>query len=323
MFSRTNLILLGLLCGLLTAGVGPQSVLAQGLDQQRERVNAGTVGIISGGVTGTYVRIASDLSNALDDGYQHRVLALLGKGSIRNIEDLLLLKGIDIAIVQSDVLDFYLATQVFPNIENRIRYITKLYNEEVHLLARAGTSSVLELKGGKVNFGTKGSGTFMTASIVFESLNVDVDVTTFPEPVALDKLRKGEIDGLVFVGGKPLSLLADIGADENLALVEIPPQQVSGAYLASALSSSEYPNLVPAGGSVPTVAVGAVMAAYNWDPEHYRYRKTKRFVEQFFASFDTLRSTPYHPKWKEVDLRAEVPGWTRFKAAEDWLVKNK
>lgn len=190
-------------------------------------------------------------------------------------------------------------------------------------MARAGTNNVLELKGGKVNFGTKGSGTFMTASIVFESLNVDVDVTTFPEPVALDKLRKGEIDGLVFVGGKPLSLLADISADEGLALVEIPPQQVSGAYLPSNLSSSEYPNLVASGTSVPTVAVGAVMAAYNWDPEHYRYTKTKRFVEEFFGSFDNLMKTPYHPKWKEVDLRAEVPGWTRFKAAQDWLTKNQ
>ena len=322
MFSRINVISLALLCGLLAGTLDVRSSSAQGVNEQRDRVNAGTVGIISGGVTGTYVRIASDLSNALDDGYEHRVLALLGKGSIRNIEDLLLLKGVDIAIVQSDVLDFYLATQVFPDIENKIRYITKLYNEEVHLLARSGVGSVLELKGGKINFGTKGSGTFMTASIVFESLNVDVEVTTFPEPVALDKLRRGEIDGLVFVGGKPLSLLADIGADEGLALVTIPPDGVTGAYLPSKLTSAEYPNLVASGTEVPTVAVGAVMAAYNWDPSHYRYTKTKRFVNEFFGSFDNLMKTPYHPKWKEVDLRAEVPGWTRFTPAEEWLAKN-
>ncbi len=314
-------MILAISCGFLAGIVGAGSAHAQSVADQRDRVNAGTVGIISGGVTGTYVRIASDLSNALDDGYQHRVLALLGKGSIRNIEDLLLLKGVDIAIVQSDVLDFYLATQVFPNIEDKVRYITKLYNEEVHLLARSDVTDVSQLKGGKVNFGTKGSGTFMTASIVFESLKIGVEVTTFPEPVALDKLRRGEIDALVFVGGKPLSLLAEIGRDEGLSLVSIPPDKVAGAYLPSELTAAEYPNLVE-GGGVPTVAVGAVMAAYNWDPATLRYAKTKRFVEQFFDNFSTFGNSPYHPKWREVDLRAEVPGWKRFGPAQEWLAKN-
>ena len=64
----------------------------------RERINRGTVGIISGGVAGTYVRVASDLANVLDKGDDLRVLAVLGKGSVQNIDDLLYLRGIDIAI---------------------------------------------------------------------------------------------------------------------------------------------------------------------------------------------------------------------------------
>ena len=88
------------------------------LPQQRDLVNQATVGIISGGVTGTYVRIAADLADAFDQGYDLRV-PLIGKGSVRNIEDLLLLRGIDIAIVQSDVLDFYKRTDLYPGIKQK------------------------------------------------------------------------------------------------------------------------------------------------------------------------------------------------------------
>ncbi|MEM7168957.1 MAG: TAXI family TRAP transporter solute-binding subunit [Pseudomonadota bacterium] len=311
--------LLGAIAGLFASAVLTSNVTAQNVFEQRDIVNAGTVGVISGGVTGTYVRIASDLSNALDSGYDHRVMAVLGKGSIRNIEDLLLLKGIDIAIVQSDVLDFYKAAGVYPNVENKVTYIAKLYEEEVHLLTRTDINNVSELAGKKVNFGTQGSGTFMTAGIVFESLDIDVEVTTDSELIALDKLRNGEIDGLVFVGGKPLNLLSQIGSDEGLQLVSILPDAVEGAYIGSVLTSDDYPNLIAAGGEVPTVAVGAVMAAYNWDPESDRYRKVKGFVDRFFDNIETLKEAPYHPKWQEVDLQEDLPGWNRFGPAADKL----
>lgn len=311
-----------LIAGALLSLAFVSGARAQDIYAQRDAVNSGTVGIISGGVTGTYVRIASDLSNALDSGYDHRVLAILGKGSIRNIEDLLLLKGIDIAIVQSDVLDFYRTSGTYPNIDNRVRYITKLYNEEVHLLARSDIADVAALAGRKVNFGTQGSGTFMTASIVFESLGIDVEATTFPEPIALEKLRTGEIDALVFVGGKPLNLVTGVMKSDGLKLLSIPPEQVAGAYLPAAFEAADYPELIEDGREVPTVAVGAVMAAYNWPRDHTRYQKVERFVNLFFGGFDTFQEAPYHPKWREVDLRAEVPGWQRFGPAQDWLAAH-
>lgn len=309
---------------LLTACGFATTASAQTVDVRARHnlVNSGTVGIVSGGVTGTYVRFASDLSNALDEGYQHRVLAILGKGSVRNIEDLLMLRGVDIAIVQSDVLDFYRSNQLYPDVEKKIEYITKLYNEEVHLLARAGITEIGDLRGKRVNFGTQGSGTFMTASIIFDSLDIGVEVTTFSEPVAMAKLRKGEIDALVFVGGKPVTLLREVAQEDNLQLLPIPSGKVKGAYLPGTLTSESYPNLIKPGEEVSTVAVGAVMAAYKWPSQHPRHAKVKRFVDRFFKSFDTLKQPPFHQKWKEVDLRAKVPGWQRFDAAETWLAGN-
>jgi uncharacterized protein len=298
------------------SGVVGHGTRAADVAAQRDLVNGGVVGLISGGVTGTYVRIAADLANALDDGYDLRVLPIIGKGSVRNIEDLLLLRGIDVAIVQSDVLDFYKRAELVPNIERKLRYISKLYNEEVHVLARSEHDTIDDLAGKRVNFGTDGSGTFMTASIIFDDLGIDVDVQSDPEPIALEKLRSGEIDALVFVGGKPVDLIAKIGADEPLRLLAIPPERIKAAYVPSELTADAYPNLIDGGGKVQTVAVSAVLAAYNWPDGHPRRHKLNRFIQRFSANFSRLLEAPFHPKWREIDLTADVPGWRRITANE-------
>jgi TRAP transporter TAXI family solute receptor len=306
------LLLLSLLAAVCQGSVAGQ---AADIPKQRELVNSGTVGIISGGITGTYVRIAADLADALDDGYTMRVLPVIGKGSVRNIEDLLLLHGIDIAIVQSDVLDFYKRTNLYPGIEDKIDYITRLYNEEVHVLARAEFASVDDLRGHRVNFGTEGSGTFMAAGIIFDELGIKVDVTTFPDPEALTKLRAGDIDALVFVGGQPLALVSQIQANSGLKLLPIPKDRVHASYIATTLTAASYPHLIPPGQTVPTLAVGAVMAAYAWPKDSPRNAKVERFVDRFFDDFGRLKQPPYHPKWQQVDLRAPLPGWRRLPAA--------
>ena len=87
-------ILSAALLALSICGSGLETARAADIAAQRDLVNGGVVGVISGGVTGTYVRIAADLANALDDGYQLRVLPIIGKGSVRNIEDLLFSVGV-------------------------------------------------------------------------------------------------------------------------------------------------------------------------------------------------------------------------------------
>jgi uncharacterized protein len=303
---------------LAVALCGPAAPHARAADVavQRDLVNGGVVGLISGGVTGTYVRIAADLANALDDGYELRVLPVIGKGSVRNIEDLLLLRGIDVAIVQSDVLDFYKRAELVPNIEDKLRYVAKLYNEEVHVLARSEFAAIDDLAGKRVNFGTEGSGTFMTASIIFDDLGIDVDVRSDPEPIALEKLRTGDLDALVFVGGKPVELIRAVDQGAPLRLLAIPPERIKAAYVPSQLTADAYPNLIEAGAPVPTVAVSAVLAAYNWPDGHPRREKLNRFIRSFTANFDSLLQPPYHPKWREIDLSEDVPGWRRITATE-------
>jgi TRAP transporter TAXI family solute receptor len=290
-----------------------QQNLAQTLSVMAARANAGTVGIISGGVDGTYVRFAADLAAVLDDGDNLRVVPVIGKGSVQNMLDIVLLRGIDIGIVQSDVLAFARRERLLPGVTSLIQYITKLYDEEIHILARDGVGSVGELAGRTVNVDGRGSGTAMTASLVFEALGLQVTTANDPQDVALAKLRRGEIDAMVFVAGKPARLFASIEPGSGLRFLPIPATPaLLETYLPTVISAAEYPSLIPAGGTVETIAVGAVMAVYAWAPGTERHRKVARFVNALNAKFDAFLRPPRHPKWREVNLAAQVPGWTRF-----------
>lgn len=315
-----------LIVGLVLAGLivtGHAFAASESPNVLRNRINQGTVAIVSGGVNGTYIRIAADLAAVLDKGDELRVLPIIGKGSVQNITDLLYLRGVDIGIVQSDVLSYIRDQGLHPNIENRIRYIAKLYNEEVHILAGAQIKQVGDLAGRKVNFDVKGSGTFITASTIFKALNIQVEPTTFDQALALEKLKAGEIAAMVYVAGKPTELFRRIPEDANLHFVPIPASpELLKTYLPSTLEHADYPALVKEGEPQDTVAVGAVMAVYNWDANSERFRRVNAFVQSFFNNFDSFLKAPRHSKWQEVNLAATVPGWTRFPGSEAWLAQR-
>lgn len=289
------------------------------------QANAGTVGVISGGVQGTYVRIAADLASVLDDGAQLRILPIIGRGSVQNIADMLFLRGVDVAIVQADVLAYMRRERMYPGIERTVQYITKLYDEEVHILARADIARVEDLAAQPVNVDVAGSGTSMTATVVFDALGIQPQMLHDNQATAMAKLRRGDIAALVYVTGKPASLFASIAAADAAGLHFLPVAMTPGlldTYLPAGLEHARYPGLVPDGPPVETLAVGAVMAAYAWTPGSERYAKVARFVDAFFAKFPRFQEPPNHPKWTDVNLAVRLPGWTRFPAAQAALQRD-
>jgi TRAP transporter TAXI family solute receptor len=315
MFARTACLAL-----LLATGPAAAQTPSGTNEAAVSRVNAGTVGIVSGGVDGTYIRIAADLAATLDDGDQLRVLALIGKGSVGNISDIIYLRGIDIGIIQSDALAYVQRQRLFPGVERSLQYITKLYDEELHVLARRDIASLQDLAGQPVNVDGRSSGTAMTASIVFDALGIAIRPVNDDQAAALERLRQGELAAIAYVAGKPARLFAGIAAESGLHFLPVPlTPALLETYLPSSVTHADYPALVPEGAEVETVGVGSIMAVYAWPPNSDRYRKVARFVAAFFDKFPALLKPPRHPKWREVNLAAQVPGWVRFPAAQDWL----
>jgi TRAP transporter TAXI family solute receptor len=316
MFHRSMVMLASIMCAALCA-VG---AAAQQPGDLKAQANRGTIGVISGGIDGTYIRIAADLSAVLEEPDSLRILPVLGKGSVQNLSDLLYLRGIDVGIVQSDVLAYVKREKTYPGIEKRLQYITKLYNEELHILGGPGINSIADLAGKKVNFDVKGSGTFITASLVFDALKIPVEPVAYDQALALDMVRKGEIAGLAYVSGKPARLFANLRAEDNVHFLAVPlSDELMQTYLPSQLKHEDYAFLTD---PVETVAVGAVMAVVSFPVHSERYKNLARFTDAFFSKFAAFREAPRHPKWREVNLSAELPGWTRFAPAEAWLLHN-
>ena len=284
------------------------------------RRNNWTVGVAGGILSGTYMTFAAELAEVLDDGDNLRVLPMATYGAASNLDDLLYLRGIDVAVTQSDVFEYFQTHRKTAGLQHRVHYIIRLPISEVHILAKRNIRSIEDLRGKKVNFGPAGSASSLTGTIIFQRAGVKVEQTLFDNPLALQKLRSGEISAMIRVIGKPIDFFAKIPAKDDLHLVSIPfSKAFSDYYALSEFTKAEYPNLIAEGDTVSTLGVPAVLAVYNWPAKSDRARRVQRLTERMFANWEKFQTPPRHPKWKEVNLAATVPGWTRWGPAEELL----
>ena len=160
---------------------------------------------MSGNPNATYLTIAYDLSDVLDDGDNFRILPVIGKGGGQNIRDVRFLKGIDLGITQSIILNEFRASNEIGNIDDKIDYIAKLFNEEMHVVVRAdsGITSLEQLNGKKVNFSDIGSGSQLSTRDIFRRLGIKAEEVNMGQADALEKLKSGELAATMLIAGKP------------------------------------------------------------------------------------------------------------------------
>lgn len=304
---------------------GPQSAHAPRLEEQwKAKVNANTVSIIAGSPEETYLDITHDLAVVLNDD-NLRILPIVGMGGAQNIRDVLYLKGVDIGITSTQMLRYFASTgELSTALDDRLTYITRMFPEEMHVVAGRGIKTIEELNGKKVNFSDSGSSTQITARDVFGLLGIAIEEVNLSQVDAITAIKNGEIAATVVFSGKPAGIFSRISANDNLHLLEIPfSRTLENIYSSAQLDQTLYPNLIDKGQTIQTIAVDAVLITNNWQPTSDRYRRVAKFVESLFSRFAEFKKPPRHPKWQEVDLSKELPGWQRFPAAQELLQQAK
>jgi TRAP transporter TAXI family solute receptor len=297
-----------------------RAIFQFGSAQTKQALNANTVTLITGTIGGTYVQFGADLASVLDDGNKLRVLPIVGRGSVQSVADILFLQGVDLGIVRADTLDYLERKGFAKDIKKQFTYVTKLYNEEMQIIAPKSVHSLRDLEGKTVSVDLPNGGTFVTALTVAERLGMKANFVYIEQRIAMEKLKAGQIDAVIVVGGKPYKSVSTFNNDGRFHLVKVDYEKpLQGDYLPATLTSKDYPNLIPEGETVDTIAVPAVLAAYNWAQNTERYRKLSQFVDAFFAKFPSFQKPPFHPKWKEVSLSAPLAGWNRLPYAQQWL----
>jgi len=283
------------------------------------QLNANTVSLMTGSYGSTYSQMGADVASVLNDGINLRIMPILGSGSVQAVADILMLKGVDAGIVRKDTL-YYLERKDFAsNIRNQLVYVTKMFNEEMHVLAPRSIRTMRELDGKTVAVDLPDGSTFVTAINVFERLEIKPHLLYIEPRIALEMLRKGEIDAIIAVEGKPVPWLSQV-TDSNLHFVPVGyDKPLREEYLPSRLTADDYPNLISGSEPVDTIAAEAVLASYNWQPGSDRYRRLSLLVESLFSRMSELQRPPFHPKWQEMAPRAPVAGWSRLRVAQEWL----
>ncbi|MEW6438481.1 MAG: TAXI family TRAP transporter solute-binding subunit [Pseudomonadota bacterium] len=286
----------------------------------RERINDAVVTVLSGNRDGDSLGIVYDLSEVLDDGDNLRVLPVVGKGSAQNVKDVLVLSGIDMGITHSNLLNHFAKTGELGDIKNRITYIAKLFNEEMHVIAGKNINSLSDLNGQSVNFGETGSGTQLTSELVFQALGIKVNEVNMGQADAIKAIADGRIAATILITGRPSNFVRTLSRSDGLKLIPIPfSDPLVNDYYPATLSHADYPNLIGENEHVDTVANCAVLIAFDWAKGSSRYLKVARFVDAFFNHFDDFRKPPRKPKWMDVNFAATLEGWHRFPAAQEWI----
>lgn len=297
---------------------------APGFAQQDFEVN-----IMTGGASGTYIQIGRDIAT-LAEATGRPVIAVESAGSLENLQAVRKRRLTQFGIVQSDVLDFIRA---FRNEDRDMRALVRntrmafpLYNEEVHVVVRksSGFESLADLSGKAVAVGLPDSGTNLTTTFLFEVAHVQPEYRLYlSAKESLDALRAGEIDAFVYVAGAPTKLLVDTSATDDLALLPATGSELSNYYGTSTVKAGTYPWL---SADVTTYAVRAVLMTYDFNrTRNAYYTESCDAVSEIsyliYRNIETLREVG-HPKWKQVDLDADVPGWERGACVEDALNGN-
>ena len=304
-------------------------------EDKKRQANDIAVSVVVSGLSCTCARFTEDIRNVVNDLSPDgiRILPVLGVGGLQNVNDVLFLKNIDMGVVDEDNLRLLKKKDpvLYANIEQRVQYITKLYNSEFQVVARNDIKTYDDLKGKKVNFNLKDSQTEVTADTVFNTLGIPVIRSYYDNDEAIKRVIAGDISAMIILTGAPQAALAKLKKEDGVHFLPLDPENLPGHdlhdlfanYLPAELTHELYPNLVPEGTTVPTFANRALLVAYAWPENSEKYKKVAKFIDAFFSKIDQFNNSSRHPKWREVNLSAEMPGWTRFKPAADWLAAHR
>ena len=277
------------------------------------------LGIITGGEKGTYYQFGLNLQ-ALGRPRDIAITVHPSKGSIENVYAVYQRPGVQLGIVQSDVLAFVARVQTDPTLQRiakKTKMVFPLYNEEIHILARQGIENFEDLADKRVAIGRDGSGTYLTARLLFNVSEVAPrEMVPIDTDQALAELKAGRVDAMFYVAGYPVKLFSDaVAAGDNLSLVQIQNKSITEFYPRAEIPANVYPWQTKA---VPTVAVKAVLVSFDFQ------RRDCDTIGQFAGivseNMKWLMENG-HPKWKSVDLDFPLKGWDQYACVRKYLKK--
>jgi hypothetical protein len=267
--------------------------------------------LATGGTAGTYYPFGGAMAKIWNSKIKGMNVTAQTSGASGENVRLINKKEVELALVQSDTLDFaFNAKEAFKEPLKGMSTIAVLYPEIVQVVvASAGPiKSFADLKGKKVGVGAPGSGTeanFRQLAEIYGMKKEDVNAQFLSFSESAEAYKDKHIDAFIVTAGIPNAGIMDVATQNAIRILDIPAD-------VAAKLTQKYPFLaavkVPANtykgqtADVSTVAVNAVLIAGNSLSEAMVYDLTKAL----FENQADLASA--HAKGKEVNLQYAVKG---------------
>jgi len=288
--------------------------LVVGDGQNSQVLEDPVIRILGSDLSSDVSEILLDVADVTSEGADIRVLSIIGDGSVNNLNDLLYLRGIDAAMVQSDVLSNFRERSAVRNLEQKLVYVAQLGTTVGHLLAQKSSATIYDLAGKKVYIGEPSSSSFVSASNILKELDINADVVgNLNYPQALADLKAGVLDAVFWMEIPPVGLLSLVRPEDNLHLLHIPTQGIdSTVYNIRELTANDY-NIISDEGPIQTATAKIALIAYDWPRDHPRYAKMKRFSEILKTKEGLLREDGYHRSFRGVEFYSDIEkSWRLF-----------
>ncbi|HEU0059118.1 MAG TPA: hypothetical protein VFR19_04500 [Hyphomicrobiaceae bacterium] len=303
------------------------SAQAQRRPSDQETVATGMVTVLTDGIAdpnGQGTLAVNELAERLGQIGTLRVLPIAGHGGDENARDLLYLKGVDLAILNSDLLAYLEQARKYPDARRRLRYVTHLLDQKVYLLARKEFSSIEQLRGRRLLVLSRSGSSYATAIALFGLLKIEVKLQ-WPGPDAvLGDAGSTDFDAVLLLSSELNRLRLGAQLRENFRLLPISmTPALQKAYLPAVVEAQEIPGLAATERKLDTVAVSTLLTVYDWNVKHSRFNSVKNFIAAFFTALPELRRQGSASVWRQLNIDARPPGWTRHVAADPSSVLSK
>jgi len=267
--------------------------------------------LATGGTAGTYYPFGGAMAKIWNSKIKDMNVTAQTSGASGENVRLINKKEVELALVQSDTLDFaFNAKEAFKEPLKGMSAIAVLYPEVVQVIVAADgpIKSFADLKGKKVGVGAPGSGTEANYRQLLDAYGMkkeDVNGQYLSFSESAEAFKDKHIDAFVVTGAVPTSAIMDVATQNAIRILPV-------AADITAKLTQKYPFLaavkVPANSykgqtaDVPTVAVNAVLIAGNQLKPEMVYNLTK-------ALFDNQPElAAAHAKGKELNPQFAVKG---------------
>jgi len=267
--------------------------------------------LATGGTAGTYYPFGGAMAKIWNSKIAGMNVTAQATGASAENVRLVNKKEAELAIVQSDTIDFaYNAKEAFKEKLTKMSALAVLYPEVIQVVVRGDSKadSFDDLKGMKIGVGAPGSGTeanFRQLCDIYGLKKDDVKAQYLSFSESSEQFKDKHIDAFIVVAGIPNAAIMDISTQHSVKIINVSDDKAKQLV-------KKYPFLsaftIPAGTyksitkDVKTVAVNAVLIVNTEVSNDVAYNLVK-------ALFDNQKDLGVaHAKGKELNLKKASSG---------------